>query len=114
MGWLPFLLALGLTILVEGLLMLALYHRMDFVYFTVLCNLLTNPALNLLLALGVHMAGPAAYGPVLGVLEWLAVLIEAYVLRLLCGWKAGRAIVIALLLNAASFGAGLVVFRLLL
>ncbi len=113
MGWSPFFLALGLTILVEALLMLALYRRLDYAYFTVLCNLLTNPALNLLLALGVRVAGPAAYGPVLGVLEWLAVMIEAYVLRLLCGWKTGQAIGIALLLNAASFCTGLPVFRLL-
>lgn len=112
MEWFPFLLSLGLTILVEGLLMLALFRRLDYVYFTILCNLLTTPALNLLLALGMRVAGPSAYGPVLGVLECLTVLIEAYVLRLLCGWKTGQAIGIALLLNVVSYGIGFFVFRL--
>jgi hypothetical protein len=113
MDWFPFLLALGLTILVEGLMMLALYRRLDFAYYTVLGNLLTNPALNVLVALGVYVAGPTAYGPVLGALELLAVLVEAYVLRMLCRWKTGHAVGISLLLNAASFGAGFLVFRLL-
>jgi hypothetical protein len=44
----------------------------------------------------------------------LAVLVEAYVLRMLCRWKTGHAVGISLLLNAASFGAGFLVFRVLL
>ncbi|MBP7402839.1 MAG: hypothetical protein KBA30_09505 [Clostridia bacterium] len=86
--------------------MLALFRRWDFVYYSLLGNLLTNPALNLLLLLAVRMAGAAAYWPALAVLEAGAVTVEAVVLRMLCGFSPCRALIVSLMLNVLSFGAG--------
>lgn len=87
--------------------MALLFRRRDFVYYSLLCNLLTNPALNLILLLAVNLAGLEAYLPALIAAELAAVLVEAWVLRLLCRFRLSKALVLSLLLNAVSFAAGL-------
>jgi hypothetical protein len=44
-----FLVNLLLTILIEGSLTAIIFRRRDYVYYSFLCNILTNPALNLIL-----------------------------------------------------------------
>ncbi len=101
--------ALALTSAVEGLLVLLIFRRWRYVYYSVLCNLLTNPALNVLLSLGVFALGAYVYTPLLILLELAVLLIEAYVYRLLCGFSSARALTLSALLNASSFCAGLLI-----
>ncbi|MEA5051068.1 MAG: hypothetical protein VB021_06295 [Oscillospiraceae bacterium] len=99
--------ALLLTAAVEGALMLLLFRRADYAYYSVLCNLLTNPLLNLLLC-GAALAfgrGPA-YVALLAGLECAVAGTEAMVYRRLCGWGAARALGVSAILNAASFFTG--------
>jgi len=102
-----FALCLLLTVLVEGGLMALLFRSRRFVYYSFLCNLLTNPALNLLLTLCVTLLGVSWYWPALAVLEVAVVLAEAYVYRLLCGFTFVKAFGVSALLNLTSFLAGI-------
>ncbi len=95
------------TVLVEGGLVALLFHSRRFVYYSFLCNLLTNPALNLLLALCVTLLGAVWYWPALALLEIAVVLTEAFVYRLLCGFTFTKALGLSVLLNLASFLIGL-------
>ncbi len=110
MVYLYFLLALLTTVAVEGLLMFLLFRRWDFVYYTLICNLLTNPAMNLLLLAGVRFFGPGVYWPALLALEFVVVALEGLILRLLCRFRLIKALAFSLLLNAASFGIGLLFY----
>ena len=90
--------------------MALLFRRRDYVYYSLLANVLTNPAVNLLLFL---LAGNLGwpYWPVLGALEITAVMAETWVYRKVCdfrnglpGW--GKAAGLSILLNLLSLGAG--------
>ncbi len=100
------------TIVIEGAVIALLFRRRDFVYYSFLCNLLTNPAVNLLLALAAAYLGIAFYYPALALLEASAVLVEAYVYRMLCGFKTSKAFWVSALANAASFLAGFLFYSL--
>lgn len=112
MIFLIFLGNLAATIIIEGAVIALLFRRHDFVYYSFLCNLLTNPAVNLLLVLAVTALGTAFYYPALAVLEISAVIIEAYVYRMLCGFKTSKALWVSALANAASFLAGFLFYSL--
>lgn len=103
---------LAATIIIEGTLIALLFRRRDFVYYSFLCNLLTNPAVNLLLALVTTYLGTEFYYPALILLEVSAVLIEAYVYRTLCGFKTIKALCVSALANTISFGAGFLFYSL--
>jgi hypothetical protein len=98
---------LAVTVLVEGGLMALFFRSRRFVYYSFLCNLLTNPALNLLLLLCVMLLGTAWYWPAVAILALAAVFVEAYVYRLLCDLPFARALGTSVLLNAVSFLAGI-------
>lgn len=93
--------------------MALLFRRLDFVYYSLLCNVLTNPVLNLILLVAVHLGGLACYYPVLVVLEITATTIEAYVLKLLCRFRYGKAIAVSCLLNLTSFVIGILCYGVL-
>jgi len=105
-----FLFNLAATLLVEGVLVALWFRRRDYVYYSALCNLLTNPALNLALAGVVRLAGMAYYAAGLIALETLAVLIEAWVLQRLCGFRFAKAALVSVVVNAASFLIGLLIY----
>jgi len=105
------LLALGLTILIECGLSLVFRSR-QLTYSVLLCNLLTNPLLNLLMLLTLYFWGLRFYYPLLAVLEVAVVLVEAFVIRLMMHYRTTKAILVSLLLNAASFFAGLLLWPL--
>lgn len=109
---LVFAINLGLTILVEGGIIALLFRRFHFVYVSFLCNLLTNPLVNLLLLLAVRLLGEGAYTPSTAVLEIAAVIAEACIYRMLAGFSAWKSIGVSFLLNAASYGAGLAFYAL--
>ena len=104
----PYLFALGLTLAVELVLarILGVRDRWDLLLvFGV--NLLTNPPVNLLAEL-VRTAVPRFLVPAAAVLELGAVLVEWVLYRRLLAFRRLHPLFLSLVLNAASFGAGLV------
>lgn len=103
-----FFLLFAFTVVCEGLVVLVLFRSWQTVYSSFLCNLLTNPAMNMLLLLGVSLFGLKIYPFLLAALEILVVAVEAFVYNKLEGWPRKRAVLFSLIINAVSFGAGLV------
>lgn len=95
-----------LTVLLEGGGMLALTRRWDAVYYSFLCNLVTNPTVNLVLWCAVRL-WPGGYWPALILLELAVVPVEGWILLRLLPWTKKRAFLTAALLNSFSFGMGL-------
>lgn len=102
-----FALLFAVTAALECGLAALLFRNRRVLYAVFLCNLLTNPAMNLLLGLLVYRWGPAAYWWGLGVLEAAVAVAEAAVLRALCRWDWKKALPVSLLLNGLSCGVGL-------
>ena len=98
--------AFALTAAIEGAIVFALFRKPAFVYYSLLWNLLTNPALNLCLLLATACLG-AAYAPSVLVGEICVFAAEALLIRMLLGLPPGKSAALSLLLNAASFLAGL-------
>lgn len=94
MIYIIFLYSLILTILVKGLIISILYRKLRFVYHSVLCNLLTDPLLNLLLLIAINLFGNIYYFTALVILEVAIVLAEAVILKLLCVFKLSYALLI--------------------
>ena len=101
---------LALTVAVEGAAMGLLFRRRDYVYYSFLANVITNPTVNLLLFFFVGNLG-WSYWPVLGVLETTAVITETVIYRRICdfgtdlrGWKMAAGL--SVLLNLLSYWAG--------
>jgi hypothetical protein len=107
---LVFALNLAITVAVEGGIAALLFRRRDIVYYSFLCNLLTNPALNLLLLAAVQIMGKSAYWPAVAVLETAAMLAEAYVYRMLLRFGTVKSLWVSFLLNASSYAAGLLFY----
>lgn len=97
-----------LTAFVEGGVIWLVQRDRKFVYYSLLCNLLTNPALNFLLLLLFSLWGWGVYYPAAVILEILVVLLEARIYRLLGGVSLRWSLWLSLLLNALSLFAGLV------
>jgi len=98
--------SLLLTALVEGAAILIIFRRPAFVYYSALCNLLTNPAMNLLLAVSVSILGAGAYYPALILLEVVVVCVEAGVYMYICGFGIKKSVALSAFLNALSFASG--------
>ena len=117
MIYLVFAWNLALTAAVEGGAMGLLFHRRDYMYYSLLANLVTNPLVNLLLFFFVGNLG-WSYWPVLCVLEMGAVLAETIIYRKICDFGPpsasggtavsawGKALGLSILLNGLSYGAG--------
>ncbi len=106
-----FLLAFILTEFIECTSMFLIFKSKRFVYYVFLCNLLTNPAVNLI-ALGVgHILGGFWYKLSIMILEIIVVIIEAYIIHLLCGFKAKKSVLISTVLNSLSYCSGLLIFE---
>jgi hypothetical protein len=102
-----------LTSLIEGIIIYLLYRKKDFVYYSLLCNMLTNPAMNLLLFFATKVFGYGYYYLNLTVLEIIVVLVEAFIYRLLGNLKTSKSLMLSALLNLTSFIFGLLVYQLL-
>lgn len=105
-----FILCLVLTIIIEGIVIFIKYSRWDYVYYSFLCNILTNPMLNLLLYLLVWGLGLEIYLPALIVLEIIVVIVEAYIYKILCKFSKKEALKLSILLNISSYLIGVVIF----
>jgi len=105
---------LALTAAVEGGAMGLLFHRRDYMYYSLLANLVTNPLVNLLLFFFVGNLG-WSYWPVLLVLEMGAVLAETIIYRKICDFGSpsasawGKALGVSILLNGLSYGTGYII-----
>jgi hypothetical protein len=106
--------ALALTLLVELPVAAALGLRSRRALAAVLCvNLVTNPALNLLLASTEQTSFGGLPRLLIGVVEVAVVLIEWRLLLWALGGKSGTMLRTSAVMNAASWAAGVVVFSLL-
>lgn len=110
MIYLVFAWNLALTVVVESAAMGLLFRRRDYMYYSLLANLITNPAVNLLLFFCVRTLG-WSYWLVLGVLETAAVITEAVIYRKICDFGPGTAgwlmaAGVSVFLNLISWGAG--------
>lgn len=101
--------ALALTIVAEGAAMYLWSRKKEWVYYSFLCNLLTNPVLNAVLLALYNFTQLGYYGP-LAVLEILAWLAEALVYVRLCGFSRRRGLAVSAVLNGLSFAVGLMIF----
>ncbi|MBS7306643.1 MAG: hypothetical protein KIG43_01030 [Eubacteriales bacterium] len=101
--------SLALTILIEGVVVLLSTKDKQMVKHSVLCNLLTNPIVNLVLILAVNIWGRGIYVPVLFVVELLTVGVEAYIYKYITGMELRQAVFLSMLANAASWGIGAII-----
>lgn len=103
------LLCLLLTLVIEEALLLPARSR-RLHYACLLANLLTNPALNLLL-IALSLWRPQLFWPALLGLELVAVAAETWAYRTVMDWPRRRAFLLSLGLNAASWGLGWLIQR---
>lgn len=104
-----FLRALLLTAAIEAVVMLLLFRNWQYAYYTLLCNAISNPCMNLLLLLGLAVLGAAAYWPLLVFFECCVVALEGGLLCRLTGLRAKRAFALSALLNVCSAAIGILV-----
>lgn len=109
MIYILFFINLLITVLIEGLLIFIFTKKKKFFYYSFLCNILTNPAMNLLLIISVKTLGCEFYYFSLFLLELCVVTIEAIVYQLLCKWNTARAIIISTALNFISCLCGIII-----
>lgn len=92
-----------LTAVIEGISAYAMRHERRFIVCSILCNLLTNPALNIGITIVFNIWGYSAYIGALVLFEILAVAVEAAVYQKLCDVPFKKALVLSLILNGCSF-----------
>ena len=98
-----------ITVTIEGAAILIIFRQKRYVYYSFLCNLLTNPALNLILLITVRTLGEGSYYPTLLLSEIAAVFIEAAVYNYLCGFGMRKSLLLSAFLNTLSFAAGVLI-----
>ncbi len=113
MIYLYFFLVLFLTELIECTVIYCIYRSKQFVYCVFLCNLITNPALNLITIEIGNLFGRNCYNIALAVCEICAAVIESGIIHRMCclNWK--KALFLSILLNITSFGLGLIILKFL-
>ncbi len=102
-----FIYALLLTIVVEGIVMLALTRKWRWAYYNFLCNIVTNPLLNLAVMLIFRITqNYGVYYVCVAVGEVLVLVTEAELYHAMTDEKRGRCYLRSLVTNACSFGLG--------
>ena len=94
------------TLAIEGVVILVIFRRKKYAYYSVLCNLLTNPAMNLLLAASVKLFGANAYYLTLVLAEVAVVIVEATVYNYVCRFGIRKSVLLSAFLNILSCMAG--------
>ncbi len=109
--------SLMLTILIEGTVLYLITKRSHDVVVSMLFNTMTNPALNFLLVLVWQLIGKEQnlwiYYSLLAFLEFIAVVIEAYIMKDSFYLSKTKAFYLSIILNGSSFTLGLLLERLL-
>lgn len=95
-----------LTVIVEGAAIALIFRRWNVLFYSALANVLTNPALNVLVLV---LCGPLSlpYVPVVALLELAAVAAETWAYHGLIPLSRPKAAALSFFLNALSFGVGL-------
>lgn len=101
----------AVTILLESVPVLLTGDRKSWWKASVVCNVATNPLLNVVMLLVSVWLSRAFYFPVLIALEVVVVLAEAYLYHRLLNKVMLRCVLFSLIANGISFGAGLVLDR---
>ena len=99
-----------LTIAVECTVVFALFRNWNYSYFVLLLNVLTNPLLNFIMLLYFSYIGMGGYYILLYALEVVVVITEGLIFAKLTDLKTWKALLVSLLLNGCSYGAGLLIF----
>lgn len=97
-----------LTVSAEGIVISLIYRKKNYFWYSVLCNLVTNPALNLIMLLCSPYLSRAMGYCLLALLELIAVVTEGIIYRALIQKSLTRCILLSLALNAVSFLAGVI------
>lgn len=101
----PFL----LTVVIEGITMLLLTRSFKWVCYNLLCNMVTNPVMNILLFLITLRFGTTAVYYLAVVIGELAILfLEAWFYRKMTEASSKKCFLRSLITNALSFSLGLV------
>ncbi|MBQ3551999.1 MAG: hypothetical protein IJA35_02425 [Clostridia bacterium] len=100
------IIAFILTALVEGILAYLIRRERRYIVCSILCNFLTNPALNIALIIAFNIWGYFAYIGALMLFEILAIVIEALLYLKLCDMPFPKAVVFSFVLNGCSFFIG--------
>ncbi len=100
--------ALIATILIEGVVVLLLKRSLKWLYYSLLCNMLTNPLLNLSLYAFIILFRPAsaAYYICVGIGECIVVTVEYALYRALTKEKPGSCLLVSFTANLISFLSG--------
>ena len=102
--------ALAATILIEGCVVLAAKRSFKWLYYSVLCNMLTNPLLNLALlaVLIFSRANPAVYYICVGAGECVVVAAEYALYRAMSREKWSTCLLVSFVANLLSFLSGFI------
>lgn len=97
------------TIVLEAIPILLLKEKKDWFQASVICNVATNPVLNVALILLAFYLGWSRliYGLLL-LMELAVVFLEAWLYRLMLGKPFGKCLIFSACANVFSFGIGLV------
>ncbi len=109
MLYIYFFVALLMSEAIEIFTALLLYRSRKLIYCIFLCNLLTNPPLNLITLIIQKNSGETGYLASIIVGELAVVIIEGIVITKLYTGDFKRALVVSFLLNTVSFIAGLLI-----
>lgn len=106
------LFALAVTIVIEGIVMLGLTRTMRWVYYNLLCNMVTNPVLNLAVTIILRITGGGrpAYWACVVIGEAAVVVSEAELYHVMTGEKRGKCYLRSFVTNGISYGCGLWIF----
>ncbi|MBQ1825383.1 MAG: hypothetical protein II113_02040 [Firmicutes bacterium] len=113
--YLVMLCALALTIVVEGIAILIIKRKKEYLGYSVLVNLITNPVVNLIILIvnsiwgiwNIWFFSGDYISPYIIVLEIIVVLVEARCYRGMTGMAMKKALGLSLVLNALSFFVGI-------
>ena len=103
----PLLLALGMTLLIEGIVVLGFDPQKKWFGASVVCNIITNPLVNIILS---QLYGHRGYALVFLLLEAGVVIAEAFLYNRLFRHSLGICFVASLIANAVSCIGGIIIF----
>ena len=103
------LVALGLTLKIEGTIAAVWFRSRSVVIPVLLVSMVTNPPLNVLVSfIGPRLILRGIFIPAQIVLELIVVIVEAVLLHMMLDWNGNRSFCVSFVLNAASYLTGLV------
>lgn len=106
--------ALVLTIIIEGVAMFILTRSKEWVKCNILCNMVTNPILNISLFVLVYFTGLSWYSLGVFIGEAIVFTSEALLYKLMTGKGILKCIIYSVITNALSLVLGNIIFEFVL